>query len=234
MLRSVILILLLSTTLLASAQQFEVGVIADTYKGYVGDQILVPMLLKNTSSKALNLIIKRADNQIGGTQKNILCMDGNCQEFTGDELTLRLEPGQSVTNLSIGLEAGLVPGNSHVRYVITNRSNPTDTQEFDLHFLVEEKPARTNIFKSPQITVHEVYPNPASDIAYIDYKMTSGQVKAKIIIHNILGSALSEYDLSSDETRLKIKADELAAGVYFYTLYLDNEGVMTRKLVVKR
>jgi hypothetical protein len=227
-------VLLYFLTLSASAQQYEIGVLADSYKGYVGDQILVPVLLKNTSTKTLTLVIKRTDNQIGGTQKNILCPDGNCQEFSGDEYTVRLEPGQSLSNLSIGIEAGLVPGNSRVKYTIINKSNPNDLHEIDLFFMVEEKPAKTSLFNSRQITLHEIYPNPVSDVAYIDYKLTSSQVNAKIIIHNILGSQLAVYELSYQETRLKIKADELAAGVYFYTLYLDNEGILTRKLVVKR
>jgi hypothetical protein len=234
MLRSFIFILFSSLTFLASAQQFEIGVTAETYKGYVGDQILVPLFVKNTSTRTLTLVLKRTDNQIGGTQRNILCPDGQCQEFSGEEFIIRLEPGQSVANLSLGIDAGLVPGNSRVRYTIFNKSNPNDAFDLDLFFSVEEKPAKTSIFSSRQITMHEIYPNPVSDVAFIDYRLANNQAKAKIIIHNILGSALSEYDLTSQDTRVKIRVDEMAAGVYFYTLYLDNESVMTRKLVVKR
>jgi hypothetical protein len=37
-----------------------------------------------------------------------------------------------------------------------------------------------------------------------------------------------------NERSIKILADNLSAGIYFYTLYIDNEGVMTRKLIVKK
>jgi len=36
------------------------------------------------------------------------------------------------------------------------------------------------------------------------------------------------------ENKIKISTDELPAGVYFYTVYLNNSGVLTRKLVVRK
>jgi hypothetical protein len=81
--------------------------------------------------------------------------------------------------------------------------------------------------------LHDVYPNPVSDYAYVDYKILSDRTKARIVIHNILGNSVGEYDLPLAESRIKIRTEELNAGIYFYTLYIDNEGVMTRKLVVK-
>jgi hypothetical protein len=59
-------------------------------------------------------------------------------------------------------------------------------------------------------------------------------LKAKVVIHNILGSQVGHYELPVFETKVKIQADELTSGVYFYTVYLDNIGVLTRKLVVRK
>jgi hypothetical protein len=232
--KSIFIVFLILMGWFVNAQSFEVGSIAENYKGYVGDQIIVPVFLKNTSNKTITLVIKRSESQIGSTQKNIICPDGNCADFLQEEYTVKLEPGQAVQNLSLGLDAGLVQGSSRVKYLVYNKYNPNDITELDLFFSVEEKPAKTNIFTSRQITIQEVYPNPVADFAYIDYRLSNSQVKAKIVIHNILGSALAEYELSAMENKVKIRADDLAAGVYFYTLYLDNEGVMTRKLIVKR
>jgi hypothetical protein len=68
----------------------------------------------------------------------------------------------------------------------------------------------------------------------MDYKIHNDQVKAKIVLHNLLGSSVEEHSLPPLETRLKIRTDNLDAGIYFYTLYVDNEGVITRKLIVKK
>ena len=80
----------------------------------------------------------------------------------------------------------------------------------------------------------DVYPNPVVDHALVDYKILNDQIEAKIIIHNILGNNQGEYDLSSSENLLRIPAEGLSPGIYFYTLYINNEGVLTRKLIVKK
>jgi hypothetical protein len=59
-------------------------------------------------------------------------------------------------------------------------------------------------------------------------------VKAKVVIHNILGKSMNDYELPYAENKVKIQADDLPAGVYFYTVYLNNEGVFTRKLIVRK
>jgi hypothetical protein len=216
------------------AQTFEVSGVAENYKGYIGETIKAPVRLKNISNKTITLVFRKTDSQIGSTQKNYICPDGNCHDFILEDYSFKLEPGQTLQNFTVGLEAGLVQGISRVRYVVFNKSNPADAREIELNFSVEEKPVKDNIFNSRFITIHDVYPNPVSDVAQIEYKLLTDRVKAKIVIHNILGSAQAEYELPVFETKVKFKVDELTAGVYFYTLYLDNEGVMTRKLIVKR
>jgi len=72
------------------------------------------------------------------------------------------------------------------------------------------------------------------DQAFIDYRIHNETLKAKVVIHNILGSPVGNYELPAMENRVKIQADEYTSGVYFYTVYLDNVGVVTRKMVVRK
>ncbi|MBK8291991.1 MAG: T9SS type A sorting domain-containing protein [Flammeovirgaceae bacterium] len=90
------------------------------------------------------------------------------------------------------------------------------------------------LFQSKDITIHDVYPNPVQDHAFIDYQLHNENVKAKLVIHNILGRPLDEYELNSSETRAKIQTEEYTSGIYFYTLYLDNNGILTRKLIIRK
>ena len=217
-----------------NAQNFELSGLQDSYKGSIGDLIRAPLILKNTSEKTVTLIIRKVETQIGSTQKNFFCVDNNCLDQRTEDYVLKVEPGQTLQNFSIGLEAGLVEGFSAVKYVIYNKANLNENRQFELNFVVEGKPEKSNIYTSRYITIHDVYPNPVIDRANIDYQLHSSEVKTKIVIHNILGNALSEYELPFSETKVKILADQLSAGIYFYTLYIDNEGVMTRKLIVKK
>ena len=59
-------------------------------------------------------------------------------------------------------------------------------------------------------------------------------MKAKIVVHNVLGKAMGDYELAFDDNRVKIQADDLVPGIYFYTVYLNNNGILTRKLIVRK
>ena len=230
------LILLVGVLLIcvgSNAQSFEMADLQESYKGSIGDIIRAPLQFKNTTDKPITLIVRRADTQIGSSQKNFFCPENNCDQRTEDYL-LRIEPGQTLQNFSIGLEAGLMEGFSVVKYVVYNKSNPADSRHLELNFVVETKTERNQIYNSQYITIRDVYPNPVIDHATIEYQLHVEQVKTKIVIHNILGNPVTEYDLPQSDTRVKILAEQLNAGIYFYTLYVENEGVMTRKLIVKK
>lgn len=216
-----------------AAQSFEVTGIQETYKGIIGETIKAPINFRNTSDKTVTLIIRKVSSEIGSTQKNYFCIDANCLDQKVEDHIVKIEPGQTLTSFNVALEAGLVSTMSSVRYIAYNKSNPSESAEINLNFVVDEKPEKQNIYNSRHISIQDLYPNPINDYAFVDYKILNDKIKAKIIIHNILGSQVGEYELPSLESKVKIRAEELNAGIYFYTLYIDDEGVMTRKLIVK-
>lgn len=218
----------------ASAQSFEIGTLQDVYKGFIGETLKVPVRLTNNTEKTIILLIRRVNSTLGGTQKNYFCPDYSCLDQKVDDILVRLEPRQTLSNLHIALEAGLANGISSVKYMVFNKSNLLENTEFELNFSVEERSVKEDIYSSPHITLHDVYPNPVTDYAFVNYAIINEAVEAKIIIHNILGNPIEEYNLPSAENKIKIRAESMNAGIYFYTLYLDNEGVMTRKLIVKK
>jgi len=216
------------------AQSFEVTSLQDSYNGFIGEAIKAPLRLKNTSDKAITLIIRNVDAQIGSSQRNYFCLDNNCLDHKVEDFIVKIEPGQVMNNFQVVLEAGLVSGESSLRYVAFNKYNPSHAVEFDLTFIVEEKPEKQHLYTSRFITLHDVYPNPVVDQAVVDYKMNNDQVKAKIVVHNILGNVVGEYSLPPSENFVRVRTDDLSAGIYFYTLYVENEGVITRKLIVRK
>lgn len=217
-----------------SAQNFEIAGLKESYEGFVGEVIQVPVRIKNTFDKPITIIVKRIETQIGNSQKNLFCPDNNCADLRTDSYAIRIGPGETLDNFSIGLEAGLTEGYSSVKYQVFNKANPAESSQFEVNFIVEAKREKSSIYSSPLITLHDVYPNPVVTSARIDYSIHKESAKAKIIIHNILGSPLSTFELQASQTSIKIDAELLNSGIYFYTLYVNNEGVMTRKLMVKK
>lgn len=214
-----------------AAQGFEIVELQDSYKGTIGEVIKAPLQFKNNSSKPLTLIIRKANSQIGTSQKNYFCIDGRCLDQKVEDYIVKVDPGQTLTTLNVALEAGLVPGVSSVKYIAYNKSNPGEALELEFHFVVEEKLEKNAVYSSQLITVRDLYPNPVTDFAYLDYKVLDDQIKAKIILHNVLGNPVGEYELPLFENKMKIPTSDLNAGIYFYTLYIDGEGVYTKKLI---
>lgn len=218
----------------AYSQGFEISALQDAYKGTIGETIKVPLRFKNISEKSITLIIRKVSEDIGSTQKIYFCLDNSCLDQKIEDYIVKIEPGQILTNLHLALDGGLVSGVSSLKYVAYSKSNPGQSLELDLNFAVNEKPEKVNIYASRHVTLYDVYPNPAIDHANVAYKLEDEQVKVKILVHNILGNIVGEYELPSLESLIRIKTDDLSAGIYFYTLYIDDEGVTTRKLIVKK
>lgn len=89
------------------------------------------------------------------------------------------------------------------------------------------------LFSNEKISISNVYPNPASSYASIDYNLLNQGDQAKIILCNVLGNVVGEYPLVKDAKRLYISTQELSSGVYFYTLSVEGKSLITKKLIIK-
>lgn len=232
--RLLLLAILIFPVGLVFGQGFEVVSLQDSYKGLIGETVKAPIRFKNNSDKTIILIVRKVSAQLGSTQKSFFCMGNDCFDSKIEDYIIKVEPGQLQSSLQVAIEAGLVPGVSSVRYIAFSKSNPAHTVEFDVNFNVEEKDEKQSIFFSKDITIKDIYPNPVLDDAFVDYNLTSDQVKAKIVVHNILGNTVGEYALPAGENIVRIKIDDVSAGIYFYTLYLNNESVYTRKMMIRK
>jgi hypothetical protein len=227
--------LFLSLSLVVSAQGFEVAVNTEIQQGAIGETIKTPISVKNTSDKPLSLILRKVDNQLGSTQKIYYCLDKDCTESRSEDYQFKLEPGQSLSALQIGLETGLVASEVSARYIIFNKYNPTQASDFTLHYTIHERSEKQNIFNSPNIVIHDAFPNPVTEnIFTIHYKILNPTPKYKLFVYNLLGNVVGEYKIDPYDTSLRIRTDDFNSGIYFYTLSLNGEGVMTRKVVIRK
>lgn len=89
------------------------------------------------------------------------------------------------------------------------------------------------LYTSEKITVSNIYPNPASESAELDYAMSGDIRDAKLIFYNVLGTQIQAYSLSKNDTKLRINTREMSTGLYFYQLALDGKKVATKKMLVR-
>ena len=83
------------------------------------------------------------------------------------------------------------------------------------------------------ITVSNIYPNPSTNFVSFDYYLPPQTSQAKIVIRNILGSVMGQYELKQDN-QIRISVNDLKSGIYFYTITVGNQNLTTKKFIVRR
>lgn len=233
-LRLLLVVFVLVASLASLGQSFELVDRADQYTAGISQTIRIPIKIRNTGEKAQFFIVRLAGNQLSGTQQGYFCLDKTCLESGITEFSKKIEAGATLDGLHYVLETGLVSGQYPITFEVFAKGNINTITEHEVNVSIEEKPSKSLVFQSKDITIHDLYPNPVNDQAFLEYRLHHDLVKAKLVIHNILGSPVNDIILPFTETRIKIEASDMSPGVYFYTVYLDNTGVLTRKLIVRR
>lgn len=228
-------ILILSFTV-GYSQSLQVVDTKYNYELKIGDEARTIIKLKNVTDKTLHIKVRRDNVQIGSSQKSFFCWDNDCIEpdINLHYVTQVIEPGEILETFVSVLNAGLDETVSSLRYTFYDRDNPLDFVEVELIYTVKDAVNKGLMYQSNLIKLSDIYPNPVSDFAFLDYIIFSKETEVRVVFHNVLGSLIRQYELNQVERKLKINTIEFKPGVYFYTLYVDNEGKVTKKLIIKR
>jgi hypothetical protein len=81
--------------------------------------------------------------------------------------------------------------------------------------------------------VVEVYPNPNNGRMTIKYELRTGE-KGSFNVFDITGKRISNYDLPGSSNKLSISNEQMASGVYFYQVRINDVPVQSDKLVIIR
>ena len=229
-------ILLIAMALGVQSQSLQIVETKSFYNVKIGEEIRTSIRLKNLSNEPIHILVRRDNTALGTSQETFFCWDNDCKDQIVNQTYISqiIQPGEILETFTSVLESGLDETTSSIKYVFYNRDDPSDFTEIRLDYAVKEQVSGGQLFSSADITLSDIYPNPVSEIAYLDYVFFNDDVETKLVLHNLLGSVVSEFKLNPVEQELKIFTSEFKPGVYFYTIYVDNEGKVTKKLVIKR
>ena len=225
----------------ASAQSLEIVNTDANQKGVIGQDLRTVIKIKNISNKPVYFSISEVKKVIGSSQKSFLCINNDCdngniadRKGNISKYVRKLMPGETDESIVAVLESGLVQGISTISYQVFNIRQPADYVQIEMQYEISELSNEGLLYSSRTVDLSNVYPNPVTETAVFDYRIKNDSKEAKIIIHNVLGSVAGEYKLNPFEQQLKVSVESYNPGVYFYSLYIDNEGVATKKLVVRK
>ena len=87
-----------------------------------------------------------------------------------------------------------------------------------------------NSFVQAEILAGKIYPNPAKNEAVLNYKIGENE-KGTVEMISIMGEKIASYILLPDEL-LKFNLTAISAGMYFYSIKINDEIVYTDKLII--
>ena len=199
-----------------------------------GSKVSNKLKIKNTSTQPVRLAVSISESELASSQNVALCYKGNCLDGLGNDLDIiTILPGATVNDLELRFTAGLDESESRIKYLFVDIDNPKEAITHTFNYKVRSTAPNGIMYSGQGISVSNAYPNPVTDFATIDFSMASA-FNAKIVFYNVLGDKVLDVPLNQFDTNIKIPTDNLKVGVYFYTLYLDNKGEVTKKLIVRK
>jgi hypothetical protein len=111
----------------------------------------------------------------------------------------------------------------------SSSSAPADTRMMSS----QERLSEDRMFGNEHIKVSNAYPNPADNIAEVDYQLTGPISEAKMVLLNVLGSPVAEYGMEAGDHKVRMQTRDLATGYYLYQLTVDGKKVATKRLLVR-
>jgi hypothetical protein len=87
----------------------------------------------------------------------------------------------------------------------------------------------------PKNYVFAAYPNPARQTVTIPFNMLQA-AEVELVVHDITGKKVAAVKEMVKEgmQQQELNVSEWPAGIYFYTLYMNGEKLITRKLTVQK
>jgi hypothetical protein len=206
------------------------------FNGKIGTSQRKSIIIQNETNQAKEYVLKFLRGNVGSSQNIKLCLGDNCYDPRKDLAKIRftLQPGEISTDMYLEFDMGISETKGNFDLHFTNTSNLREV------FLIESV---YNVFSTNSegaetihndISISSVYPNPSSRIAQIDYEFKNPAIKAKISINSFIGNPIAEFQLDPNQKYLVINVSEFNPGVYFYTLFVDNKNIVSKKLVVKK
>lgn len=95
-------------------------------------------------------------------------------------------------------------------------------------------PANDHLNLSIDKEAFQGYPNPTGGNFVVSYQLPEHYGTASVIITDLQGSLLKESAVRSQQGELEFNCADLSSGIYLYTLVVNNEPVLSRKMVVKK
>ncbi|MBW7846904.1 MAG: T9SS type A sorting domain-containing protein [Bacteroidales bacterium] len=190
--------------------------------------------VKNNTDREVSVMVRRITHSVVDGTENQFCWSACYPPFVDVSSVPYPIPGNEMTPEGI-FSGHYLPqsktGTSVLEYSFFIEGDPNDSISFVVKFKVE---AVGLADRKEKASISNAYPNPANGMVNFDLDLGNNERNARLVIQNLLGQPLLEQVIEPGAKHLSIPVSELREGVYFYTLYIDNKNIVSKKLVIRR
>ena len=189
--------------------------------------------VKNISSDSVTIKSKKIENGLLPGTQCYMCFAGPCytESVYISLLSSTITPNSIDSSFSGHYWPANVLGESIVTFVFFNINNSNDSAWVVVHFN-----ATPLVINEPAIAKAEIsnpYPNPAINYTSFKYSFPENTLHAQFVLRDILGSPVKEIEIDNPEGRLFVNTTDIKSGIYFYSFYVDDKLILTKRLIVR-
>lgn len=124
-----------------------------------------------------------------------------------------------------------VIGVSIIKYTFYDEITPGDQISIIVKYDTRVDGINETIFNN--ISVSNIYPNPATNYVSMDYDLPREIETASVKIVNLLGSVIKEQQIEAGTGKLTLDISDINDGIYFYSLTVNGDIYNTKKLIIR-
>ena len=187
--------------------------------------------IKNAGIQDLSINVSKEVIQQASESSNSFYWGSYIEQNEISTFPLSLSPNQLSNDFSALYSPNFSKGTSQIRYSFYDKNNPQISTSIIVEFITDHSP--NTLGDEAKLSLSNAYPNPAESMVYFDYTLHNRILEAKIIIRTLLGSIVAEYNLEGLQGKASMNVEDLIEGIYFYSLVVDSDIKLTKKLIVK-
>lgn len=194
------------------------------------------VFLHNDAEVALEIWARKIEQDVLPNTFNTFCWSDFCYDVSVFESQGALTIEAGATSVAADFYGQYFPeglsGTTIVKYEFFSRNESFETVGVTVHYTADATSATGPVTRQTRIS--DPRPNPARDYTLFDYQLPPDLGSAKLIIRNLTGSVVKEISLDPAGSRLRLETNDLGNGIFLYSFMVNDQVILTKKLVVNR
>lgn len=189
----------------------------------------------NETGSTINTVVQRYEECLISGTENYFCWDICWSSVVNLSGPMSITAGDTVNYFYGDYKPYGNTGASIVRYRFFDDANTSSYNEVYIKFNAGSCAAIADCYigiDEEEVAVTAAYPNPASD--QITFEYNTNDNGGYIVISDLTGKLIRTMPIGSGATKSTLNLEGFNAGIYFYSFYVNNKQVSTRKFIVNK